>query len=235
MKKFLISFIVLIFLLIDSFSVEYIVVKGDCLWNIAKKYYNNPFLWTKIYQQNKDIIKNPDLIYPGQVFIIPDIEEIKTIEPVGIEQEINQEVSLQEETEKQKEAMLQILSHTVLQPIKEEIKVEKDISEVVKKTLLLKDFKKLGKIVSAKEKKFVYIDYDIIFCELEESEDVKVGDIFYIYHLGPSQYDVTLLNVPKDQLTLVGKARVKEIKERKVICEILRAYSPIVIGDMITR
>jgi len=235
MKKFLISFIALIFLLIDSFSVEYIVVKGDCLWNIAKKYYNNPFLWTKIYQQNKDKIKNPDLIYPGQVFIIPDIEEIRTIEPVEIKQEIKQEEISLKETEKQKEKMIQILSQAVLQPVKEEeIKVEKDISEV-KKTLLLKDFKRLGKIVSAKEKKFVYIDYDIIFCELEKCDDVEIGDIFYIYHLGPSQYDVTLLDVPKDQLTLVGKARVKEIKERKVVCEILRAYSPIVIGDMITR
>lgn len=49
----------------------YKVKKGDCLWNIAKKYYGKGSLYTKIYNANKDKIKNPNLIYPGQVFIIP--------------------------------------------------------------------------------------------------------------------------------------------------------------------
>ena len=45
----------------------------DCLWNIAKKpkIYANPFLWPKIWQGNRDQIKNPDLIYPGQKLKIP--------------------------------------------------------------------------------------------------------------------------------------------------------------------
>lgn len=45
----------------------------DCLWNIAKKpkIYNNPFLWPKIWQGNRDQIKNPDIIHPGQVLKIP--------------------------------------------------------------------------------------------------------------------------------------------------------------------
>lgn len=47
------------------------VKKGDCLWNIAKKYYGDGRMYTKIYQANKDKIKNPDLIYVGQVFLIP--------------------------------------------------------------------------------------------------------------------------------------------------------------------
>jgi hypothetical protein len=44
-----------------------------------------------------------------------------------------------------------------------------------------------------------------------------------------------LLNVPKDQLNLVGKMEVMEIDKDKIVCKILRAYSPIVIGDMITQ
>lgn len=49
----------------------YTVKKGDCLWNIAKKYYGNGALYTKIYNANKNLIKNPDLIYVGWVLIIP--------------------------------------------------------------------------------------------------------------------------------------------------------------------
>ncbi len=49
----------------------YIVQAGDCLWAIAKKYYGNGANYTKIFNANKDKIKNPSLIYPGQKLVIP--------------------------------------------------------------------------------------------------------------------------------------------------------------------
>ena len=49
----------------------YTVKSGDCLWNIAKKYYGNGAQYTKIYNANKGKIKNPNLIYPWQVLTIP--------------------------------------------------------------------------------------------------------------------------------------------------------------------
>ncbi len=63
---------------IESAHVTIYVVKTwardrDCLWNIAKKpsIYDNAFLWPKIYQANKDQIKDPNLIYPHQRLKIP--------------------------------------------------------------------------------------------------------------------------------------------------------------------
>ena len=50
----------------------YTVVKGDSLSKIAKQFYGNAGQWKRIYEANKDTIKNPDLIYPGQTFKIPD-------------------------------------------------------------------------------------------------------------------------------------------------------------------
>ncbi|CZR83081.1 TPA: LysM peptidoglycan-binding domain-containing protein [Clostridioides difficile] len=47
------------------------VGKGDSLWSLAKKYYGNGDLWKKIYDANKKLIKNPDLIKDGWVLIIP--------------------------------------------------------------------------------------------------------------------------------------------------------------------
>jgi LysM repeat protein len=49
----------------------YTVKKGDCLWRIAGRVYGNPFKWPRIYQANKDKIKNPGKIQPGQVLKIP--------------------------------------------------------------------------------------------------------------------------------------------------------------------
>lgn len=47
------------------------VVKGDTLWGIAKKYYGNGSQYPKIHNANKDKVKNPNLIYPGQILTIP--------------------------------------------------------------------------------------------------------------------------------------------------------------------
>ena len=50
----------------------YTVKSGDCLWNIAKKFYGSGASYTKIYNANKGIIGgNPNLIYAGQVLTIP--------------------------------------------------------------------------------------------------------------------------------------------------------------------
>lgn len=48
---------------------SYTIQPGDTLGRIARRYYGDPMLWTRIVEANN--IKNPDLIYPGQVFIIP--------------------------------------------------------------------------------------------------------------------------------------------------------------------
>jgi nucleoid-associated protein YgaU len=47
------------------------IVRGDNLWNIARARYGDGFLYTVIYQANREQIRNPDLIYPGQVFATP--------------------------------------------------------------------------------------------------------------------------------------------------------------------
>jgi nucleoid-associated protein YgaU len=48
------------------------VVKGDTLSKLAKQYYGNANQWKRIYEANQDVIKNPDLIHPGQTFKIPE-------------------------------------------------------------------------------------------------------------------------------------------------------------------
>lgn len=49
----------------------YKVAKGNSLWLIAKKVYGNGARWKEIYEANKGIIKNPNLIYVGQELVIP--------------------------------------------------------------------------------------------------------------------------------------------------------------------
>lgn len=48
-----------------------VVQPGNSLWRLARRVYGKGLSYTTIYAANKDQIRNPDLIYPGQVFAIP--------------------------------------------------------------------------------------------------------------------------------------------------------------------
>ncbi|MCE8536282.1 LysM peptidoglycan-binding domain-containing protein [Ruegeria pomeroyi] len=48
------------------------VQKGDTLWAISRERYGDGVLYVKVFEANRDSIRNPDLIYPGQVFTVPE-------------------------------------------------------------------------------------------------------------------------------------------------------------------
>jgi nucleoid-associated protein YgaU len=55
------------------YPTNHVVIKGETLWWIAeyKQIYDDPFQWPVIYRANRDKIRDPDLIYPDQNFVIP--------------------------------------------------------------------------------------------------------------------------------------------------------------------
>jgi len=59
---------------------KYIVAKNDTLQKISKKFYGTTKKWMKIYNANKDVLRAPDKLYPGQTLNIPSAPASK-IEP----------------------------------------------------------------------------------------------------------------------------------------------------------
>lgn len=51
----------------------YTIVSGDSLSKIAKRYYGDAMKYPLIFEANREVIKNPDLIYPGQQIRIPKL------------------------------------------------------------------------------------------------------------------------------------------------------------------
>jgi len=72
---------------------DYTVIKGDCLWKISGKVYKEPKAWFAIWEKNRDgvksapprvpkTIKNPNLIYPDQVLVIPTLNDAQKKEAI---------------------------------------------------------------------------------------------------------------------------------------------------------
>jgi nucleoid-associated protein YgaU len=54
-----------------DYTQTHVVVAGDTLGKIAKKYYGDSALYTTIFDANKDVLKDPNKIFPGQKLRIP--------------------------------------------------------------------------------------------------------------------------------------------------------------------
>ena len=57
----------------ESVYHRHTVKSGETLSKIAKQYYDSPSKYQAIFKANSDILKNPDLIHPGQELIIPNL------------------------------------------------------------------------------------------------------------------------------------------------------------------
>ncbi len=57
----------------DSVYHRHTVKSGESLSKIAKHYYGNAMKYTAIFEANTNILKNPDVIHPDQVLVIPNL------------------------------------------------------------------------------------------------------------------------------------------------------------------
>lgn len=171
----------------DEEAAYYTIVKHDTLWDISGKFLKNPFKWPKIWKLNP-YIKNPDLIFPGDVVkITPNGVEIigrkeakpgarqelpvVTLEPDG-EKVVVLEPEVQEQEPKAAEAVAEP------RPAVTSSAIER------KGFISMKEVSAAGAIIEAKDKRLLLNAGDEVYISFKDRGQVSVGERFTVFVVG---------------------------------------------------
>lgn len=195
---------------------DYIIERGDTMWDITKEELNDPFLWPKVWNANPDI-SNPDRIYPNQKIRIPLYLLQKELAPPAPEQAVQPPVS-----PKQEDKLV-----TIAKPPKKEFLIDKNalivsgfIADSVHSVGRIYD--KPGEITNLTKGDYAYI---------ETSTPVIRGEKFYIiYPVEKVTHPVTGKNLGV-RIAILGTAEVVDESDPKVL--ITNSFVEIPVGSLI--
>jgi cell envelope opacity-associated protein A len=178
-------------------NTEYVIKKGDTLWDISNTYFKDPFLWPFIWKANPSIA-NPDLIYAGNKLTIPSLAPLERAMQTPSEEAPQTQVVVKQAPAREAEESVPMLRQ--VQPAKKEtgggnilVLPEEQPTPIIDKYAMLSagfvnDMESSDVIVASAQEKstFGYGDAifgygDAVFVKFGSPGNVNVGDKFLIY------------------------------------------------------
>ena len=218
----------------------YIIKKGDTLWDLSGQFFNDPFLWPKLWQNNQ-YITNPHWIYPGSPIRFYPFEEVK-IPPAKPEEIKSPEV-------KPPEVKPEIAKKPPVEekPVKEVVPPIKPPEVVLKPEAILsrderwagfltkEEFPGIGVVVEPKETgRLIMAEGDIIYLAFRTRDPIEIGDRYTIFRISPRiKHPVTGLNLGR-KVNILGDCKIISGQGAMYTAQILKSYREIAVGDRIT-
>ena len=189
----------------------YTIKKGDTLWDLSKRFIDDPYYWPNVWAKNPDIT-NPHLIYPGQKIrildgkleIIPaygeaDKKDQDNIEPAPVTQEENNEL----------------------------VQISMPDSGL---GFILTDEKPLGMVVDSQDNRVLLTENDLAFVKMDNLSGVTIGDTYGLFERGQMIYHPVTEEPIGTMMYNLGYLQVTEITGNTVTAKIIGSYREITRG-----
>ncbi len=234
----------------------YVIKKGDTLWDISSRFLQNPWLWPKIWEQNKHI-ENPDLIFPGEPLVLPETIVLPPSPPekaLPAPEEATAEVPpATEMVEKPEEEKIGVEAMETI-PVEEELLVSEEGKAVFEKMAELqkqegarvyfsrmaevsfitdKELESAGKIVGSPLERKMFGEFDRVYIKF--SEPAGTGETFMVVEeIGDMKHPVTKKKIGK-RVKIKGIAEVLEKNDKNYTASIKASWDVIEKGDRVMK
>jgi LysM repeat protein len=214
---------------------SHMVVKGDTLWDLAGAYYENNWKWQLIWKANKDMVKNPNLIFPDQNLIIPENAEVREkIRPEDVMPVEKVEV-IEEIEEPEAEAVEEEIIEK--EPVKKAEKEEEAEEEnnFIKGESFIADmgWKPDGSIIGDKDRKLLISAGDTVYVKLSQGKP-EPGEKYIIYRQVTRVKDRDTKDYIGYEIREVGSLEITDkAGKNSSTAKIMVSAEPVKIGDLI--
>ena len=193
----------------------YTIKKGDTLWDLSKKFIDDPYYWPNIWAKNPEIT-NPHLIFPGQKIQILD-GKVKIIPAYP---------------EADKTTKVEADSQQITPPT---LNTEKNELITIKSTgsgdgFILTDEKPLGTLVDSVDNRILLTKDDVVFLKMHDLANVTVGDTYGLFERGEKIKDPQTKKPIGTMMYNLGFLQVTEINGETVIAKVGNVFREITRG-----
>ena len=203
----------------DGASEEYIIEKGDTLWDISDSKLEDTFLWPKLWNVNPDI-ENPDLIYPGTKIIIPSREQLMRMPAIPM-----RKVPLAKKKETSTSEPKSIWKYAPI--VKKKHIIDRDL--YIASGWIADSFPSVGRITSSALDKQMVSKDDIVYIKLNDEAQYE-NRLFAIRDIKIVKHPVTGKKIGH-QIRVAGILEVIGEDNNITKAKIVDSFEDVQIGD----
>ncbi|MFH1282764.1 MAG: LysM peptidoglycan-binding domain-containing protein [bacterium] len=229
---------------------DYVIRRGDCLWDLSAEFYDTPWKWRDIYNANS-YIRNPNLIYPFDKLFIPGVTQKRSkaasFDPeaqVVQEEKYEKEASVQKEVEEAEEPEEK---DDYSRYYEEDVEVEGSLPPELSGTfdsdqqryqengfVVPLDWEYDGYVVGSAEKKLMISAGDLVFLDVGSGGGIEPRKRCGVYRLGERVR-------AKDSRKIIGMVikkiaiieATKDVEEEASTARVISSHEYIKKGDLV--